>query len=108
MEGLRGKPGECNQQEVVCDSRHGCTPYRALQSCHMVVDEESQVKQEQGRHKVDENVCCCRGLFFPEKVVHKENYAEEQHGQTTADLCDEGEVFYVWTSQGFIQRSIYQ
>lgn len=48
VEGLRSKPSERGQHEVVLESRHDLTTHRALQVCHKVVDQESEVKQEHG------------------------------------------------------------
>ena len=71
VEGLRGKPSERGQHEVVHGSRHDLTAHRALQVCHKVVDQEREVEQEHGRHKVDENLCGCTGLGPPVRNEHR-------------------------------------
>lgn len=48
VKGLHSKPIESGQHGVMHDSRHDLTPNRALQFCHIVVDQESEVKQEHG------------------------------------------------------------
>lgn len=65
VEGLHGKPCERGQHEVVHESRHDLTAHGALQLRHKVVDQESEVKQEHGRHQVDENPRGFAGLGPP-------------------------------------------
>lgn len=55
MEGLHSKPSERGQQEVVHDSRYNFTAHRVIKAFHMVVDQKSQVEQENGYHQVDKN-----------------------------------------------------
>lgn len=38
--------------------------------------------------------------------MHEEDNAEEEHGQATANLGDDGEVVQVRTRNGFIKRSL--
>lgn len=38
--------------------------------------------------------------------MHIEDYAEEEHGQATANLSDDGEIVQVRTRNGFIWRSL--
>lgn len=44
--------------------------------------------------------------WIPYKEVHEKHYAEEEHGQTTASLSDDGERVQVRTRDGFIQGSL--
>lgn len=65
VEGLSGKPRESGQHEVMHESRHDLTAHRALQFRHKVVDQESEVKQQHGRHQVDQDPRGFSGLGLP-------------------------------------------
>lgn len=65
VEGLRSKPGESGQHKIVHQSRHDLTAHTVVQVRHIVIDQESEVKQEQGTHKVDEDLCGISGLDPP-------------------------------------------
>lgn len=73
VEGLHSKPSEGGQHEVVHESRLNHTTQRVAQFCHKVVDQESEVEQEHGRHQVDENYCGCSGLGPPVRETHVAN-----------------------------------
>lgn len=77
MEGLHCEPSERGQHEVVHDGRHDLTTHSVLYFCHVVVDKETEVKQEHGCHELDENPCGFTGLGPPvgrdEQI--KKNYA---------------------------------
>lgn len=45
-------------------------------------------------------------LPLPHKEVHEEDYAEEEHGQATTNLGDDGEIVQVRTRDGFIRGSL--
>lgn len=45
-------------------------------------------------------------LGLPHKEMHEECDTEEQHRQTTANLCDNGEVLHVRARHGFIKRCL--
>ena len=74
VEGLHCEPSECGQHEVVHDGRHDLTTHSVLYFCHVVVDKETQVKQEHGCHELDENPCGFTGFGPPvgrdEQIVH--------------------------------------
>ena len=74
VEGLHREPGERGQHEVVHDGCHDLTTHSVLRFCHVVVDKETEVKQEHGCHKLDENPCGCAGFGPPvgrdEQIIH--------------------------------------
>lgn len=74
VEGLHCEPSERGQHEVVHDGRHDLTTHSVLYFCHVVVDKETEVKQEHGCHELDENPCGFTGLGPPagrdEQIVH--------------------------------------
>lgn len=45
-------------------------------------------------------------LLLPQKEVHEQDYGEEEHGQATASLSDDGEDSQVVTRNGFIKGSL--
>lgn len=47
MEDLHSKPSERGQHEVMNESRHNCATNGAVQSGHVMVEEKSDVEQEQ-------------------------------------------------------------
>lgn len=65
MEGLHAKPSARGQQEVVHDSRHNFTAHRVIKARHIVVDQKSQVEQEDDYHQVHKNGDGIRGLGLP-------------------------------------------
>lgn len=44
--------------------------------------------------------------LLPWKQVHEEDYGEEEHGESTANLGDDCEVFKIRIWNGFIKRSL--
>lgn len=45
-------------------------------------------------------------LSLRQKAVHEEDYAEEEHGQPAANLCDNGEIAQVSARDGFVKRCL--
>ena len=65
VEGLHSKPSESGQHGVVHESCYDLTTHWVLHFCHKAVDQEGEVKQEHGRHEVDEEPDGLTGLGLP-------------------------------------------